>query len=101
MSKRDEIYQEGYQDALDKLNLTHIEVEKVVESLDHLLDKINYYKQIIREIHDHFLLDKSVKCDIMSSDNDRATNLDFILQKCKSSVKEEENAEKKLQRVNL
>ena len=54
MAKNQDDYQEGYNDACEHFQKTHISLEEVAGSFDKFLDKINKMKKIHIGIYNHF-----------------------------------------------
>lgn len=77
-----ESYNEGYEDAIEQVTNTHIPVADIIDSIDKFLDKITSHKDVFKAIVRHFQEDLNFFGIKMETDEERAKNLDNIIQIC-------------------
>ena len=79
MNKRDDNYQEGFEDGFKHAQKTYISLDEVNKTFDKFFDRINYLNKIVKGFHNHFRVNKTLTNKIMETEEEKQENLIKLL----------------------
>lgn len=79
MAKSQDDYQDGYNDACETLQKTHISIDQVEDTFNKFLDKINKMKKVYNGVYNHYKKDLSLEGNVMKTLKEKRNNIKDII----------------------